>query len=71
LDVIEKSGQSVLGHRPYNVVVYRVVPMDQDVAERNNTSVLPDPVEKDRIIATNAVQRLADDLELAFDGAAK
>jgi hypothetical protein len=53
---------------PHRVAVHDVVVVDQDVAEPDDLGESGDALRDRRVVASETVERLADDLELAIDG---
>lgn len=71
IDLGSQSRQVRLDHTPHDAVVDPRVGVHKDVAEGNDPAVVRDLPDNARVQFGEAVLRLADDLELAFDRGSK
>jgi hypothetical protein len=71
LHIPQQRGQLHLHGAPYQRMVHQVVAVDQDVSKGDDLRVLRDALGTSRVHLGQPLDRLADDLEVAFHALAQ
>ena len=69
-DILNQIVEILLDNTPDNAVVNGVVSVNQNIAERDDVSVVPNPGEQIGIVSVDPVERLPDNLKLPLNRAA-